>query len=480
MENSAHDPRTPPHGVAHRSPEQQAGATSSGFAAVPLHAPMADGPDAAAVIATLRAQVAQQQDALNQLGLQQQQLFQHLQQQQASPSPGVAASSPGAAAALDATAAALQHALLAQQTMQTLEFAPFWGSALANGLTAAKWMQEAETILAMQDGARPAPTHLAGAQALAMALRAMRGPAREWFLALDPRPTDWAAFKTAFAAKYNQLPLGQLAEAALTQFVDKEKANRTRMSAQRLQTYCARFVELASRVDGEMMTLHSKAILFAAPLEERLRGEVWKIDKTPGKLREMGLDGLAAHVQQYALQRDYATHGAAGIMRGTAFSAPSAASSSSRDDMDLSSMQAQRIMEAFNLQSHQLEAYLGPTEGWAPHDTAEEEAEAPASQPGDSGLLLNVISQLANLVPKKKFPPSRRSQAPATKETVPGELAEARREAGLCIRCGVHRYEPGTRGHNSRTCKFPINKTLSAEEGVRRAGTQPLFRAGRP
>ena len=52
----------------------------------------------------------------------------------------------------------------------------------------------------------------------------------------------------------------------------------------------------------------------------------------------------------------------------------------------------------------------------------------------------------------------------AALKEVPHELSEARKKAGLCIKCGVAEYEPGGSGHNSRTCKAP------AEQDDQRSG----------
>jgi hypothetical protein len=147
--------------------------------------------------------------------------------------------------------------------------------------------------------------------------------------------------------------------------------------------------------------------------------------------------------------------------------------------MDLSAAELLRAADVFGISREQAMAYLQPAEGWAPHDTGATEdrttADAPSVQPWAAAL--NAIQQqqaafqqqVLNALSQGSKPASRRSVAPATK-AIPEELAKARTEAGLCIRCGVHRYEPGTRGHNSRTCRLPVDKTTTVTEGRRRAG----------
>ncbi len=64
----------------------------------------------------------------------------------------------------------------------------------------------------------------------------------------------------------------------------------------------------------------------------------------------------------------------------------------------------------------------------------------------------------------------RRNVPDGVRDEVPSALAEARKAAGLCIKCGVAKYEAGGKGHNSRTCQAPADKTTSAAEGKKKAG----------
>ena len=54
-------------------------------------------------------------------------------------------------------------------------------------------------------------------------------------------------------------------------------------------------------------------------------------------------------------------------------------------------------------------------------------------------------------------------------KAIPQELATARKEAGLCIKCGVEKYEPGGKGHNARTCQRAIDPKTSVAEGLKKA-----------
>ena len=64
---------------------------------------------------------------------------------------------------------------------------------------------------------------------------------------------------------------------------------------------------------------------------------------------------------------------------------------------------------------------------------------------------------------------SRRNAPSGVLKELPRELAESRKKAGLCIKCGVAKYEPGGHGHNAVTCKAAVDKTTSVEEGRKKA-----------
>ena len=64
---------------------------------------------------------------------------------------------------------------------------------------------------------------------------------------------------------------------------------------------------------------------------------------------------------------------------------------------------------------------------------------------------------------------SRRNVPGSVTQEVPRELFESRKAAGLCAKCGVTKYEPGSKGHNAGTCKLPVDKTMSAADGRKKA-----------
>ena len=120
----------------------------------------------------------------------------------------------------------------------------------------------------------------------------------------------------------------------------------------------------------------------------------------------------------------------------------------------------------FGISREEAARYVEPREGWQAHETA-----SPA--PG-SGASPDIAALLAALAPRYgsngQGASGSRRNIPAGVKEVPASLVEARKAAGLCVKCGVRKYEPGSKGHNSRTCQAPADKTTSATDGKRAAG----------
>ena len=129
--------------------------------------------------------------------------------------------------------------------------------------------------------------------------------------------------------------------------------------------------------------------------------------------------------------------------------------------------------------------YIAESEGWAAHDTSgapagrSAAASASAAAAGSAGgspagweQFLDALDERLERRYGGKAAQSRRTVPGDVMREIPEQLAMQRREAGLCIKCGVAKYEPGSRGHNSRTCKAPANKTTGVgNEGKRKAGS---------
>lgn len=137
----------------------------------------------------------------------------------------------------------------------------------------------------------------------------------------------------------------------------------------------------------------------------------------------------------------------------------------------------------FGWSREEAQQHLSEGEGWTPHDThgrlqAHQGAAsaASASPPPTVNIEDRIDKLVMNALAKVGAGPvgrdrnqSRRTVPGGVAKDIPAELAKARQEAGLCIKCGVAKYEGGSKGHNSRTCKAPADKTTSAAEGLKKA-----------
>jgi hypothetical protein len=131
---------------------------------------------------------------------------------------------------------------------------------------------------------------------------------------------------------------------------------------------------------------------------------------------------------------------------------------------------------------------LSDSEGWAPHETSggsKSSSSGPSSGPASSGsptpasLSSEQVTQLlaafaaqstkVGAGPAARERNSRRNAPSGMAKEIPQDLFDARKKAGLCCKCGVVKYEPGGHGHNSRSCKAPVDKTTSAAEGLKKA-----------
>jgi hypothetical protein len=215
------------------------------------------------------------------------------------------------------------------------------------------------------------------------------------------------------------------------------------------------------------MTQHTKLALLARALPKRSVAHAFAegAKKPLPKLHE-----IVNTVLSKAANNEYSlAHGGA------------SAASASAAPLNLDAVSA--IQQAFGWTREEASRHLEDSEGWAPHDTSGSSWAAGAEGQYARGTtarantehqeLLKAISALTARVgagpaagERKK---SRRDAPPEALKGIPEELCEARRTAGLCMKCGVAKYEPGSRGHNSRTCKAAADRTTSAVEGKKKA-----------
>ena len=387
----------------------------------------------------------EQQEALNRTLMAQLQQGQHTA---ASPQP-FAAHSPAAPATVADLTASIG---LAFATASSLPAIPtFDGVGDTSGLAAHAWIKQFELILdARSKLGIPTPEE----QVVALARIAMRAHALSWLTSLPSYPTTWAAFKSALLERFQPASAQRIIEARLDALVEAAIKIRDRLNSQGVQLYTHRFVQLANQIPSTDMLDRTKITSYAKGLPSRLREFIIQQDErarsgaTPLTLQlVIDLVGRRAASRELALDHTYGGHSAK----------PS-------DAMDLSSVDL--CSRVFGLSVAEAQTYLDPAEGWAPHDT--NDTPGASSSTGVDPQLLAMQQQLNALM-------SRRSLSPPVKKDVSDQLVNARRAAGLCIKCGVVKYEPGGKGHNSRTCKAPMDTSTSAEEGTRRAGLKPNF-----
>ena len=144
----------------------------------------------------------------------------------------------------------------------------------------------------------------------------------------------------------------------------------------------------------------------------------------------------------------------------------------------------------FGWTREEAQSNLCDSEGWAPYDThggsqlqqggagagpASKASSPPATLSSDqvTQLLAAFAAQGTRVgagpAARDRNHSRRNPPSGVTKDT-PQDLVKARQEADLCIKCGVVKYEPGGKGHNSSTGKAAADKTTSVAEGRKKAG----------
>jgi hypothetical protein len=404
-----------------------------------------------------------------QLASQQQMQQQQQQQQQQSPSVDIAA----LMLAMQQQAAKQAAGALLLQSLGSLPTFDGKGTAgMPTALRAREWLKRAEDYFA----AREAATGAAGADVdrgrLLSAVNALSEDVRRWYTELPEglRPATWAQFRECILDRYGSVPDERLRVDQLRQFVAQAAKVRDKLSLAGLQSFMARFQELAGAVSTDYLTLHGKLELLAKGLAQRHAEIVLKEDskQPPTPLHE---------VCKIVLSRAaYKEHAAAFSDSGPAASAAAMASSS--DPISACAV-------AFGIPRDEAARYLEPQEGWGVFNTDGGSAgSAPTAAAATPAATSNVEAQMERLLNAFEArlssksgssgagagkPPTRRNVPGDVRKDVPEALATARRDAGLCIKCGVAKYEGGAHGHNSRTCTAPVNKTTSAAEGRKKA-----------
>jgi hypothetical protein len=421
----------------------------------------------------LQQLIAQQQ--------QQQQAIQALmaQQQQGNP-PQPALDISGLANLLVQQQQAMQQqqlqATAQMMSLQALGPLPtFAGSGAVTSLEAVAWLEQAERYFTAREAALGITAQQGDAIRVTLAANAfpLKSVAQQWYSSLPSgdRPTTWAAFRAALLGRFCSVPNVRVRIEQLRSFVDAARRLRDKMTLEGLQGFTARFQQLSGEIPDSHLTAHGKLELLARGLPARLAEVVLAEDAkdTPSALHE-----VVKRVLAKAAFKEYA----AGYSGSSATS--SAASPMELDAISLCAAQ-------FGIPLEEARRYLEPQEGWSSHETNSGEgpgalaaaaaaASPPARQSGatDDATMERLLAAFESRFGKaasgsNKAQSQRRNVPSDVSKEIPQDLAAARKQAGLCIKCGVTKYEPGGKGHNSRTCTLPINKSISAVEGRKKA-----------
>ncbi|HZL04851.1 MAG TPA: hypothetical protein VFE45_05450 [Coriobacteriia bacterium] len=315
-----------------------------------------------------------------------------------------------------------------------------------------------------------------------LAIAALQDDASRWYDSIpeEKKPATWAAFRTALEARYCSVPAESIRVDKLESFVARAQQMKDKLSLAGLSAYTTHFAQLAGEVPDDRVTLRGKLRLLARGLYSSLAEVVTKEDAKdePAPLHEV----ITAVLRKAAAKDHAGTFGRSGS------APPAAAPSSSGHHADSSALALAAV--AFGCSEQQAEGYLEPAEGWAEHDTsgapaprADSRSAAGASSSPGSGAhadqMERLIAAFTTSMRSGAGHPSSKGAGPQSRRNMPGgvrneipradELVRTRKEAGLCIKCGVAKYEPGGKGHNSRTCQAGADKTTSVVEGKKKA-----------
>jgi hypothetical protein len=424
--------------------------------------PPAAGPDLASMVAWMQQQQQQQQQQMQQY-MQQQQM--QMQQQQQQFLQTMLATQQQATAALLQQQAAPQGQPSAAQllTLSSLgQLQPFAGKASTDGLAGREWLASAEHYFAAREIALNVQAPHGDAARLATARNAFTDDALRWLLALPQPPATWAEFRGQFTERFSSVPAEQVREAHLHRFVEAARRIREKLSAEGMQRYTTVFLQHAGQISAARMTDATKRTLYAQGLPSKYAELVLTED---AKAQPPPLHEVAQKVLAKATLRAHATAAIPGA-------SPSSPHSPATMDIDAVSLCAVQ----FGVPREVAASYLEDAEGWQPHDTASSSFTAPApSTPATSAPPPSIEQLLAAMDARYagrggKGNSQRRNVPAPIRADIPQELAEQRKQAGLCVRCGVKKYEGGMKGHNARTCHAPVDKTTSAADGKRAAG----------
>ena len=377
--------------------------------------------------------------------------------------------------------AVMQQLMLAMQQQQALASAQlmalsstgqlktFDGRAESTGLAGREWLTHAEHHFAAREHAMGINAAQGDASRLHAARAALTDDALRWYSALPnaDRPQTWPDFHAAFLRRFSSVPAAQAREAQLQRFVEAARRIRDKLTVDGLQRYTTMFLQRAGEIPADRMTDATKRGLYAQGLPPRYAEYVLTEDAKP---QPLPLHTVAENVISKATLKTYASHGAGA-------SAASHASQAEAMQVDAISLCAVQ----FGVSREEAQRYIEPQEGWAVHETGSSSASSPPATRLPEAYADAQMERLLAAIESRYGKPAagagapraqsqRRTVSDSARLDIPKELANGRKEAGLCLRCGIAKYESGNGGHNSRTCRATVDKTTSVVEGKKKAG----------
>lgn len=373
------------------------------------------------------------------------------------------------------------QALLAAQmlSLSTLgQLKPFDGKAGPTGLALQEWLTHAELYFMARENAMGITATEGDAHRISAARAALTDDALRWLSSLpSPLPATWASFRLAMKKRFDSVSSAQVREATLQRFVEAARRVREKLNVEGIQKYTTLFLQHASQLDSGRVTEASKRILYAQGLPARYAEMVLTEDAkdNPPPLHEVAQTVLAKATMK--------AHANSGGLPQAAADDPSPSPTSDSMEIDsirlcaaqfgiplaeigrLLASQGSMHTHARGNAANTLPSTAGPSSSGGRSSTSEE------ISPAERLLAAFEARYGKSSSSSGQSQSSRRNTPNDSSDEVPQELADDRKEAGLCIRCGVTNYEPGSRGHNARTCTLPVNKVLSAAEGRKQANS---------
>jgi hypothetical protein len=352
------------------------------------------------------------------------------------------------------------------------ELPTFTGKGGDTTLIAEEWLQRTEDFFIAREQALGIDAALGDQARLRSVATVLQDDARRWYSALPKRPTTWAEFQEAVQARFCSVPSERIRVDRLTGFVEKAFRLRDKLNVQGMQAFTARFAQLAGEVPDDLVTGRGKLALLSRGLPQRYAEVVLKEEaKKPTPPLHEVINTVLARASQ---REQAASYGGASTSSGSPIPI----------NIDAISL----AVATFGWTREEAGQHLSDGEGWAPYDTHGGRQGAPSSQgagsasSGPQSPTTITSEQVTQLLAAFAAQSTRVGAGPAARgahhwsggssnaKEVPADLARARQDAGLCIRCGVAKYEPGRDGHHARICQAPADKTTSAEDGIKQAG----------